>query len=45
MFVLMRLNMNLNRKDAILRLMLYVAFMVWLILETLGVTSLLGAAV
>lgn len=42
MFVLMRLNMKLNLFDAVSLLALYALFVVWIILETLGITSLVN---
>lgn len=42
MFVLLRLEMNLTKRDATILLMMYVAFVAWIILETAGYTSILS---
>jgi cation:H+ antiporter len=40
MFILMRLEMNLAKRDAAVLLLLYVAFVVLMVLETTGLTTL-----
>jgi cation:H+ antiporter len=42
MFILMRLNMDLTRRDAIILLALYSGFVAWMAFEAFGVTSVLG---
>lgn len=43
-FVLLRRNLDLTRREAIILLLFYVAFVMWIALETFGVMSLLGAS-
>ncbi len=45
MFVLLRLELNLTKRDAIILLSMYVAFVGWIILETAGYTSILSVNV
>jgi cation:H+ antiporter len=42
MFVLMRLNMDLTRRDAMILLVVYLGFVIWMTLEAFGVTAVLG---
>lgn len=42
MFVLMRLNMDLSRRDAVVLLIVYLVFVVWMTLEAFGLTSTLA---
>lgn len=42
MFVCMRLDMDLNRREAILLLFIYVAFVIWMALEAFGIMTFLG---
>lgn len=42
MFVLLRVGLNLTKNDAIFLLMMYAAFVLWIILETAGYTSVLA---
>jgi cation:H+ antiporter len=42
MFVLMRREMELSRKDSIVMLVLYTLFVVWMALESFGVLSAVG---
>ncbi|MDF1666400.1 MAG: sodium:calcium antiporter, partial [Planctomycetota bacterium] len=42
MFVFMRLDMDLNRREAILLLLIYALFVVWMALEAFGIMTLLG---
>lgn len=42
MFVLLRLGLDLTRRDAIILLLIYAAFVGWIILETAGYTSVLS---
>lgn len=43
-FILLRQNFDLNRRDAIILLLLYAMFVVWMILETIGIATLLDAS-
>jgi cation:H+ antiporter len=42
MFVLMRMGMILTRRDAVILLAVYLAFVVWMTLEAIGVSSILA---
>jgi cation:H+ antiporter len=42
MFILMRLNMELTRRDAMVLLVVYLGFLLWMTLEAFGVTSVLA---
>jgi len=42
MFVLMRLNMDLTRRDAVVLLVVYFGFVVWITLEAFGLISVLA---
>jgi cation:H+ antiporter len=42
MFILVRLNMELTRRDAIALRVVYFVFFVWMTLEAFGATSVLG---